>query len=98
MPTRRRRMPKIAIGNGGDGCLIDTRFRSIKAHHYFDFSTRFNVNENFDMTVTIQNMLDKDPPTVGGTVGSTTFNGGNTFPSTYDALGRRFAVGARVKF
>ena len=79
--------------------MIDPRFRSIDAYHYFDFSTRFNVNENFDMTLTaIQNLFDKKPPIVGGTVGSTTFNGGNTFPSTYDALGRRFAVGARVKF
>jgi outer membrane receptor protein involved in Fe transport len=50
------------------------------------------------MTVTVQNLFDKDPPTVGGTVGNTAFNGGNTYPSTYDALGRRFAVGARVKF
>ena len=85
-------------GVDSGGCIIDPRFQRIKAHHYFDFATRFNVNENFDMTVTIQNLLDKDPPTLGGTVGSTTFNGGNTFPSTYDALGRRFAVGARLKF
>jgi outer membrane receptor protein involved in Fe transport len=86
------------ISNGGGACLIDTRFRSIKAYNYFDLSTRFNVTDNFDMTVTVTNLFDKDPPTVGGTVGSTAFNGGNTYPSTYDALGRRFAVGARLKF
>ena len=78
--------------------MIDPRFRNIKAYHYFDFATRFNVNEHFDMTITAINIFDKKPPIVGGTVGTTTFNGGNTYPSTYDALGRRFAVGARLKF
>jgi len=78
--------------------VIDPRFRKIKAYNYFDLATRFNVTDNFDMTVTVTNLLDKKPPVVGGTVGTTTYNGGNTFPSTYDALGRRFAVGARVKF
>ena len=81
-----------------DGCVVDPRFREIDAYNYFDFSTRFNVNEHFDMTLTATNIFDKKPPVVGGTVGTTTYNGGNTFPSTYDALGRRFAVGARLKF
>jgi outer membrane receptor protein involved in Fe transport len=87
-----------AIDNGGGACLIDTRFRQIKAHHYFDLSTRFNVNEHFDLTFTVMNLLDKDPPVVGGTIGTTTMNGGNTYPSTYDPLGRRFAASARIKF
>ena len=56
------------------------------------------MNDNFDMTVTVANLLDKQPPVVGGTSGSTSFNSGNTYPSTYDALGRRFLIGARVKF
>jgi outer membrane receptor protein involved in Fe transport len=46
----------------------------------------------------VQNLFDKQPPTVGGTVGSTTYNGGNTYPSTYDPLGRSFRMGARLKF
>ena len=87
-----------AIVNGGGACLIDTRFRTIKAYNYFDLTTRFNVTDNFQFTVTALNIFDKKPPVVGGTVGSTTYNGGNTYPSSYDALGRRFAIGARVKF
>jgi iron complex outermembrane recepter protein len=85
-------------GEDPDGCMIDPRFRKIKAHNYFDLSTRFNVNEHFDLTFTVMNLLDKDPPVVGGTVGTTTMNGGNTYPSTYDPLGRRFAASARIKF
>ncbi len=73
-------------------------FRKIKAFNWFDLTTRFNITDNFEMTVAVINLLDKDPPTVGSNIGTTTFNSGNTFPATYDALGRRFAVGARLKF
>jgi outer membrane receptor protein involved in Fe transport len=73
-------------------------FNRIPAFHYFDFSTRFNVNEHFDLTFTVQNLFDKDPPIVGNNAGTSAFNSGNTYPSTYDPLGRRFAAGARIKF
>ncbi len=85
-------------GTDPGGCVIDPRFRSIKAHHYFDLATRFGATENIEFTITVQNLFDNKPPIVGGTVGTTTYNGGNTFPSTYDALGRRFAVSSRIKF
>lgn len=32
-------------------------------------------------------MAGKKPPLVGSTIGATAFNSGNTYPSTYDALG-----------
>ena len=80
------------------GCVVDPEFRKIKATHYFDLTTRFNVSENLVFTLTVQNLLDKKPPIVGNTIGSTTYNSGNTFPSTYDALGRRYAVSAKLKF
>ncbi|MEI4506540.1 TonB-dependent receptor [Sphingopyxis sp. CCNWLW253] len=73
-------------------------FRKIKAHNWFDLTTRASVSENFELTLSVINLLDKDPPTVGSNIGSTTFNSGNTYPSTYDALGRRYAIGARLKF
>jgi iron complex outermembrane receptor protein len=79
-----------------NGQTVD--FNHISAKNYFDFSTRFNVNEHFDLTFTVFNILDKKPPIVGNTAGTTTQNSGNTFPSTYDPLGRRFAAGARIKF
>jgi iron complex outermembrane recepter protein len=83
-------------GGALDGKTVD--FGRIKAYNYFDLATRIGVNDNLDFTFTVTNLLDKGPPVVGGTVGSTAFNSGNTYPSTYDALGRRFAVGARLKF
>ncbi len=70
----------------------------IKPYDYFDLSGRISVVENLSLTLTVQNLGNRKPPIVGSTIGSTTFNSGNTFPSTYDALGRRYAVTARVKF
>jgi iron complex outermembrane recepter protein len=73
-------------------------FNEIEAYDYFDLAARFNVNDNMEFTFTVFNLFDKDPPVVGASAGSTSFNGGNTYPSTYDAVGRRFAVGARLRF
>ena len=73
-------------------------FRKIDAFNYFDLTIKASVTENFELTLTGINITDKKPPTVGSNIGVTTFNSGNTFPSTYDAIGRRYAVGARVRF
>jgi iron complex outermembrane receptor protein len=73
-------------------------FGKISAYDYFDLSTRINVNENLTITATVQNLFDKEPPLTGNNAGSTSYNSGNTFPSTYDALGRRYAVTAKLRF
>ena len=73
-------------------------FQRIGAAHYFDLTSRFEVNEHFDVTISAMNLFDRQPKVVGSTIGSTAYNSGNVYPSTYDALGRRFAVAARVRF
>jgi len=85
-------------GTDAGGCLVEPGFRNIKAEHYFDLTARWNASENFSFTFTVQNLLDNQPKLVGNTIGSTTFNSGNVFPSTYDALGRRFGVAAKLTF
>ena len=81
-----------------NGCVVNPEFRRFGAAHYFDLTTRFNPTENFTLTLAVQNLLDRKPKVVGNTIGSTSYNSGNTYPSTYDALGRRYAVGATVRF
>jgi iron complex outermembrane receptor protein len=85
-------------GTDPNGCMVNPEFRKIKAAHYFDLTGRFSVSDNLTVTMTVQNLLDKKPPIVGNSIGSTTYNSGNTFPSSYDALGRRYAVSAKLKF
>jgi outer membrane receptor protein involved in Fe transport len=73
-------------------------FNRIPAYDYFDLTTRFQVTENFSLVLLVENLLDKEPPLVGANAGSIAFNSGNTYPSTYDALGRTFTATARLKF
>ena len=73
-------------------------FNRIKAADYFDLTARFPVSDNLTLTLAVQNLFDKDPPLVGGEAGSTTYNSGNTFPSTYDTLGRRYTASVRLRF
>ena len=73
-------------------------FGKIGSYNWFDLTLRFNVSDNLTFTAAVQNLLNNDPPVVGSSIGSTSYNSGNTYPSTYDALGRRFAISARVKF
>lgn len=71
-------------------------FTEIPAEHYFDLSFQWDVSENVLFTLTAQNLFDNQPTVVGSNIGSTAFNSGNVFPSSYDTLGRRY--GASVKF
>jgi iron complex outermembrane recepter protein len=81
-----------------DGCLVNPEFRNLGAAHYFDVTTRFIPSEHLTLTFTVKNLFDRKPKGVGSTVGSTSFNSGNVYPSTYDALGRRFGVNAKINF
>jgi len=82
----------------GFGSPAFPAFARIKAYNYFDLTMRAEVMENFELTLAVINLLDKDPPTVGSNIGVTTFNSGNTFPQTYDAVGRRFAASVKLRF
>ncbi len=90
--------PEQIIADGGPANTVQEEFRRIGAEHYFDLTGRWNITDNVTFTVTVQNLLDNQPKVVGNTIGSTTYNSGNTFPSTYDALGRRYAAAVKLKF
>jgi iron complex outermembrane receptor protein len=73
-------------------------FNKIPAEHYFDLTGRFHASDEVTITLTVQNLLDNQPKVVGNTIGSTSYNSGNVYPSTYDALGRRYTVAAKLRF
>lgn len=86
------------LGADSGGCMVDPAFRTIPAENYFDLSTRIGVGEHLTFTLTVTNLLDNKPKVVGSTIGSTSFNSGNVYPSSYDALGRSFRVSANLRF
>ncbi|WP_243457040.1 TonB-dependent receptor plug domain-containing protein [Parasphingorhabdus cellanae] len=73
-------------------------YESIPSYNIFDVALKAQVMETLDVTFVVDNLFDKKPPIVGNTIGSTAFNSGNTYPSTYDALGRRYTIGAKLTF
>lgn len=73
-------------------------FRSIDSYDYIDLFASYNFGENTKFTFGIDNVTDEEPPIVGGEAGSTAFNSGNTFPSSYSAIGRIYRAGVKFTF
>lgn len=65
------------------------------AEDYFDLAGNWQVMENTNIRFGVNNVFDNDPP-ISAAVGTT--GNGNTFPQTYDALGRWVFIGATVDF
>lgn len=70
----------------------------LKPVSYFDATLTFDVVESFTFRLGVENIFDKDPPLVGASAGSTTYNAANTFPTVYDTLGTTFFAGVTAKF
>jgi outer membrane receptor protein involved in Fe transport len=64
------------------------------SQNYFDLSAVFRFMENHDVTVGVNNVFDKEPPMVGGTL---TTNA-NTIAGFYDTLGRYLFAQATFRF
>jgi outer membrane receptor protein involved in Fe transport len=78
----------------------------IKAQHYFDLATTYTFGDHYNFRLGVNNILDNDPPLVTG--GSAVLGGsnlcpagpcnGNTYPGTWDALGRYIYAGVTLDF
>ena len=69
--------------------------RELAAEDYFDLAANWAITEKAALTLGINNVLD-DNPSISGAVGTT--GNGNTYPQTYDALGRYVFLRATVDF
>jgi outer membrane receptor protein involved in Fe transport len=69
--------------------------RELAAENYFDLAANWAITEKAAITLGVNNLLD-DNPTISGAVGTT--GNGNTYPQTYDALGRYVFLRATVDF
>jgi len=83
----------------------------IPAYNYLDLTARFNLYKSISLQLGVNNVTDKDPPLIdsgGGGFGSNcpalssgptaSSCNGNTFPGTYDALGRFFFAHLTAQF
>ena len=73
-------------------------FNETGSYSIFDLSLRYQLLDNVSITGVVSNLFDKHPPLTGAFVGATGFNSGNTYPSTFDTIGRRYNISATLTF
>lgn len=71
--------------------ILDT---GLSSYSYFDLKATFAINENAALLVGMNNIFDKEPPMVGGSVSSNA----NTFAGYYDTLGRYLHASVTFNF
>jgi iron complex outermembrane recepter protein len=79
--------------------------KRIAAQSYFDLTATANIGDHLKWQFGVSNLFDREPPLVhsgSGNFGSSNcaavLCNGNTYPGTYDALGRRFYTGVTLDF
>ena len=73
------------------------------SQNYFDLAGTWGVRENVTLRFGVNNLFDKEPPLASSGAGSisncpTGPCSGNTYPMTYDSLGRYLFFGVRADF
>jgi iron complex outermembrane receptor protein len=73
--------------------------------NYFDLALTAKVGDHYQFRLGINNLLDRPPPIIGSNGSTSNINAcpgvycnGNTFPGTYDALGRYIFAGVTLDF
>jgi iron complex outermembrane receptor protein len=74
--------------------------QKIKAQNYLDISATYDILDRIHLRAGINNVLDNDPPLITASAGSCPAGpcNGNTYPGTWDALGRYVWLGATIDF
>lgn len=73
-------------------------YKKISAYNYIDLSGTWDVTKNLRLSLAVNNATDKKPPIVGTGLSASSLNSGNTYPQTYDTIGRFYSLSARLKF
>lgn len=71
---------------------VQERFGAV---NYFDIAAKYDLTKNVALRLSINNLLDKDPPLA---VTGAPFGNGNTYPVVYDALGRKISLNVTASF
>lgn len=81
---------EVEYSEGTDVLIGD----GISAQSYIDMKAAFDVTDNVGVLIGMNNVLDKEPPMVGGTLSTN----GNAIAGFYDTLGRYMHASVTVKF
>ena len=86
---RWRHLGKVRDDDPGSDYVVE----KLDAYNLFDLTFGFDVSEQFNLALGVSNLFDKKPQLIGDNAEQA-----NTYPSTYDVLGRDFFVSANLKF
>ena len=76
-----------------------SEFLKVGSEFVADMQFRFTPGDNYEFYFGVDNLFDNEPPLIPTQVPvSIRGTGTETDPSVYDAIGRRFYAGARLKF
>jgi iron complex outermembrane recepter protein len=77
---------------------FDQSDATINDFWYLDLSADWNVRTGVDLHAGVNNVFDRLPPTLTTAALPVGTGNDNTFPGTYDSLGRTFFIGATIKY
>lgn len=84
------------IANVGD--TVYSADEKIPAISYMDLTVSMKIKDRYTFRVGCKNVFDQDPPIVGSNSLTGVYGNGNTFPGTYDVLGRNVFAGVTADF
>ena len=87
-----------ALPDPRDADLGSQNFNETGDYDLFDLTARYQLTENITVRAIVSNVFDEDPPLTGAFIGATGYNSGNTYPSTFDTLGRRYNLSVTARF
>jgi outer membrane receptor protein involved in Fe transport len=80
------------------GASFDKSDATINDFWYLDLAADWNVRTGVDLHAGVNNIFDRLPPTLTTNALPAATGNDNTFPGTYDALGRTFFIGVQIKY
>jgi outer membrane receptor protein involved in Fe transport len=78
--------------------FFDAADNTINDFWYLDLAADWNVRTGVDLHAGINNVFDRLPPALSTFVLPTGPGNDNTFPGTYDSLGRTMFIGVTIKY
>lgn len=93
--------PSLASCAGGSFTIAgigDCPDARISSYSYFDVSAAWDVRPGLELRCGVNNVFAIEPPVLSQSVLPLPLTNGNTFPGTYDSIGRTLFMAATAKF
>lgn len=81
-----------------DSGLTQPGLDTLKSVDYFDLTLTARIGEHYNFRIGTNNLFDKQPPLTGSQACPAGPCNGNTYPGTYDAIGRYLYAGLTLDF